>query len=240
MKTFTVYFLYNNSKNLLYIGKSISLKNRLMSHFSKALLELEPWRKEVDKENIVIYQCNNDADLDIYETYFINKYRPKYNKDKMFTTSTTFELPYIEPIKYSFDSKRPKGFQRSLLEYIELREDTENDNQELIESYESEDSLFKEVYEKLGKRGISSCKCNKKLILEKLHSIASENKSLIREMLKQEFNKGDKCLAKDVKTKLQNIYNTLNIQAIAKATDVSKYLEISILNSKGNRTVYFK
>jgi hypothetical protein len=62
------------------------------------MIEKEPWKNEVDTDNIIIYTCLNECDMDIYETYFINKYRPKHNKDKVFETTSSFELPYLEPV----------------------------------------------------------------------------------------------------------------------------------------------
>ena len=92
-----IYFFYDSNNNLLYIGKTGNLINRLKCHFSKSNVELEPWKLEVDKNKIIIYRCKSDTDLEVYETYFINKYNPKYNIEKVFNDYLTFELPYLEP-----------------------------------------------------------------------------------------------------------------------------------------------
>lgn len=239
MNTYTVYFLYDSFKNLLYVGKTKSLRPRFHGHFNRTMIEKEPWRNEVDTDNILIYNCLNDCDMDIYETYFINKYKPKYNKDKVFESTSSFELPYLEPTQYSFDSKRPKGFQRSFLEYMDLREDTESNNQELIESYEAENSLFKEAYEKLGRKMINSCKFNEDIIRDKLHHISNSSIYYITELLKLKYKSGDVISSKDVKAELQRIYNNLNIKSTAKATDVSNYLNVKFINHTGQRVVKF-
>lgn len=93
-----IYFLYDYNDNLLYIGKTVNLIQRLKCHFNKLGLKLQPWKQDVDKDKIVIYRCNNDTDLDMYETYFINKYKPKYNLEKVFLCTSSFDLPYLEPI----------------------------------------------------------------------------------------------------------------------------------------------
>lgn len=93
-----IYFLFNSEDTLLYIGKSISVINRLRTHFSKTDLIKYPWKSTIDKKKVTLYKCSNTTDLDIYETYFINRYKPKYNQDKLFGQSPTFELPYLEPI----------------------------------------------------------------------------------------------------------------------------------------------
>ena len=92
-----IYFFYDSNDTLLYIGKTGNLINRLRCHFSKSNLELEPWKQEVDKDKIVIYRCKSDTDLEVYETYFINKYKPKYNIEKVYNDFLTFEPPYLEP-----------------------------------------------------------------------------------------------------------------------------------------------
>lgn len=92
-----VYFFYDSNDALLYIGKSISLINRLKSHFSKKSLEVDVWKYTIDKQNIVIYKCDNPTDMDLYETYFINKYKPIYNSEKVFNYSPKIKLPELEP-----------------------------------------------------------------------------------------------------------------------------------------------
>ena len=239
MNTFTVYFLYDIFNNLLYVGKTKSLRTRFHGHFNRTMIEKEPWRNEVDTDNIIIYNCLNDCDMDIYETYFINKYHPKHNKDKVFESTSSFELPYLEPTQYSFDSKKPKGFQRSFLEYMDLREDTEGENQELIESYESENSLFKEGYEKLGRNMINSCKFHEETIRDKLHHISSSSTQTITELLLLKYKSGDAINSKEVKAELQKIYDSLNINCIAKGTEVANYLNVRFINSRCHRVIKF-
>lgn len=92
-----VYFFYDSEDNLLYIGKSMSVMNRLRNHFSKKELITNPWKSTIDKQKVVLYECQNSTDLDVYETYFINKYKPKHNVDKIYHYPLSFEPPYIEP-----------------------------------------------------------------------------------------------------------------------------------------------
>ena len=93
-----IYFFYDSNDTLLYIGKTSNLINRLRCHFSPEIIKLEPWKQLVDKDRIILYKCKTSTDLDIYETYFINKYNPQYNKDKVFNDTLSFELPELEPI----------------------------------------------------------------------------------------------------------------------------------------------
>jgi len=94
-----IYFLYDSNNILLYIGKTTNLILRLQNHFSKESIKLAPWKETVDKDKVIVYECENICDLDIYETYFINKYQPLHNIEKVFFCSTTFDLPYLEPIE---------------------------------------------------------------------------------------------------------------------------------------------
>ena len=234
MKTFNVYFLYDIFNNLLYVGKTKSLRTRFHGHFNRTMIEKEPWKNEVDTDNIIIYNCLNDCDMDIYETYFINKYHPKHNKDKVFESTSSFELPYLEPIQYSFDSKRPKGFQKSFLEYMNLREDIEEDNQELIESYEAENLLFKEAYEKLGRKIVNSCKFHEQSIRDKLNDISSNLINSVKQLLDSKYQSGDIVLIKDLKIELQKIYDELGIKSKAKGSDVTKYIKVKLSERRIN------
>lgn len=92
-----IYCFYDKEGNLLYVGKTTNLPNRMSAHFSTPIMEKEPWKELVDLENIVLYKCATRTDLDIYETYFISKLKPLYNKDKLFYDLPTFELPNIKP-----------------------------------------------------------------------------------------------------------------------------------------------
>lgn len=96
---FHIYFFYDSEDNLLYIGKSNCFKMRMKQHFSKATIEKEPWKTEVDKNKIVLFRCENPTDLELYETYFINKYKPKYNVEKVYSYESSFDLPKLEAIK---------------------------------------------------------------------------------------------------------------------------------------------
>lgn len=100
MKGLYVYFLYNHKKDLLYIGKTGALRARLGCHISRDLGV--GWKNTIDNKNIIIFECQNACDLDVYETYFINKYKPLHNKDKVFNTQLSFEPPEIISQKYDF------------------------------------------------------------------------------------------------------------------------------------------
>ena len=87
------YFIYNNSGEIVYIGKSnsnlyerscTSAQERTKGNFSK----------------IELYSMPTHADTNIYELYFIAKYNPKFNSDSRCIDNPTFELPKLKP-KYT-------------------------------------------------------------------------------------------------------------------------------------------
>ncbi len=78
-----IYFLYDNNKEIIYIGKSISN----LSHRS-----LE---SAIDKKAQYMqhYYTRTKADADIYELYFISKYKPLYNRDCKEEDNISFTPP---------------------------------------------------------------------------------------------------------------------------------------------------
>ena len=131
------------------------------------------------------------------------------------------------------------GFKILLEQYIELREKNSRDDEELTSRYELEHPLFKEAYEKLGKKVINSCKFNEVTIKERLFSISSVSTNAVKDMLKQKFNSGDLVPVKDVKAELQNIYNILRIKSKAKATEIKNYLPSDIITKNASKVVRF-
>ena len=98
MKGCFVYFFYDQDNTLLYIGKSVNIGERMKLHFSIKNTIENPWKHSINRKSIILYQCENPTDLELYETYFINKYLPLHNRDKVYRYKSTFELPYLKPI----------------------------------------------------------------------------------------------------------------------------------------------
>lgn len=93
-----VYMFLNNEEEVIYVGKSKNLNNRLIQHFEYSK---DIWKKEV--EFIEIYEFEDGATMGIYEIYLIDKFKPKYNKnDKYLNTNSKLILPNINP-KYKIN-----------------------------------------------------------------------------------------------------------------------------------------
>ena len=128
-------------KQLLYLPRSVRPK-RLSAHFSTSTIEDELWKTQIDKTNIVTFRLNTKTDLDIYETYFINKLKPLYNEEKVFYDLPTFDLPELTPKIYVFSSRsNTKRLTPEFLEYIELRESGQD-----VDKYKLEFPKFVEEY----------------------------------------------------------------------------------------------
>ena len=74
MNGFFVYFFYNDKQELLYIGKTTDLINRIFGHNH---LPIECYAK-IDRIDFV--DLNSKREMDLLEYYFISKYKPRYNK----------------------------------------------------------------------------------------------------------------------------------------------------------------
>ena len=100
-----VYFYYDNSDNLLFIGKTADLGTGWKCH-------TEPWMKEVSK--IGVLSCPDWAAMDILEAYFIVKRPAKYNVVGLYHGYTSLEIPGIpEPEMYSLEEFKQKFLPKS-------------------------------------------------------------------------------------------------------------------------------
>ena len=104
------YFIYDNSGEIVYIGKSnsnlyerscTSAQERTKGNFSK----------------IELYSMPTHADTNIYELYFIAKHNPKFNSDSRCIDNPTFELPELKP-KYILERVGTESFE---VEQIDVR-----------------------------------------------------------------------------------------------------------------------
>lgn len=98
MKGYFIYFFYDHSDKLLYIGKTTNITERMKQHLSTKSIEENTWKDSINRKNIILYECLSPTDLEIYETYFINKYHPIQNRSKYYKHPPSFDLPYLKPI----------------------------------------------------------------------------------------------------------------------------------------------
>ena len=137
MKGDFVYFLYDCNSTLLYVGKSSNIATRIKHHLSIKDSKNYHWKQNIDRTNIILYRCSSPTDLDIYETYFINKYNPTHNLDKTYKYESSFELPYLEPINPFKEKLKNTNLILSVLNKINREEKDAflNANNNSIKSY---------------------------------------------------------------------------------------------------------
>lgn len=97
-----MYRFLNDNNEILYIGKTIqTLSNRLSGHYHL------PEECYSSTRKIEFAECNSKADLSIYESYYINKFKPIYNTDLKYDDELTIILPELFWNIYE-DSKNEK------------------------------------------------------------------------------------------------------------------------------------
>ena len=231
-----IYCFYDKEGNLFYIGKTTNLPNRMSAHFSTTMIEKEPWKELIDLNNIKLYKCATRTDLDIYETYFISKFKPLYNRDKLFYDLPTFELPELEPTIYIYSSYKRTSkelgmkFEESIakLKEIYTSEKVENLNniQLILTRYPWLKPLILNIdYEK----SFELCEQEKFNITNiKRKSISLQNSEVSKEILKKLLTYSDVYVGAfitSVKAKeiIKEVFLTMKIQKNPKGSDFKSY-----------------
>lgn len=114
-----IYKFIDFKDNIIYVGKTKHLEKRMRQHFSlmelpnlKSFSTIQNRNKNIKKftghlpdecyenvNHIMVAQISGQTDTEIYETYYINKYKPKYNIDKLYLENQESNLP-IEEVKF--------------------------------------------------------------------------------------------------------------------------------------------
>jgi hypothetical protein len=76
-----IFMFYNDKEELLFVGKARKLRPRIKKHFEDTVSPVKNHRNEITK--IAVCVVEDPVDREIYETYIVNKYRAKYNIDKV-------------------------------------------------------------------------------------------------------------------------------------------------------------
>ena len=91
-KVIGIYRFRNIKNEIVYVGKSSNIYNRIKQHFSGGDLPAECYQQTVAVEYC---NLNNELSAEIYETYYINKYKCKYNTAKVYDSDVVIELPEL-------------------------------------------------------------------------------------------------------------------------------------------------
>lgn len=93
-----IYFIYNSYEELMYIGKSIHIHDRITQHLNKYSEDYD-WKHNFKKMKYIELNNSSDKELDDYETYFINKCKPPLNISKTYTYQTQrFSIKYNKEV----------------------------------------------------------------------------------------------------------------------------------------------
>lgn len=149
------------------------------------------------------------------------------------TIRQSYESAGIDPGKQQYCNDRDielvkrittVSFKYLLEQYIELKE--ANEELDLIKQYELEHPIFKLAYEKLGIKGINSCKFVEDKIKQKLYDIELTSSKDIKNIILNKFKPNTFYDLKEVKTTLNDLYKELNIKSKAKSTDLNQYFKV--------------
>lgn len=80
-----IYKFFNKQNECVYVGKTTHLKSRFYQHSNT-----QPWFNEVTR--IEYAQCVKEFMIDIYELFYINTIKPKYNKKDTKIQHMNFDL----------------------------------------------------------------------------------------------------------------------------------------------------
>lgn len=233
-----VYFLHNSSGDLLYVGKSYNLRDRIRQHLDDKL-EGSAWKVNIDRANIQYVELQSELDIELYETYYINTLKPLYNSSKLFSTKgSQLILPDILQHKKTLPfivkkvDKQPiaekHGTTISFRNLCKLFINNEEARVE-IATYEPE---IHQAFHLLGAEKMKALDYRSHRIKEALKVVQSDVQQQLQDIVYQNFTKGSQYTLKEAKAKLQGIYDSLGISSKAKATDLSRWFVTTQKNIK--------
>ena len=92
---YKVFYKGEDGEFIAYLGRTKQRINaRLRGHFKQL-----PMHKMIDifsVSRIEVAECKTEADMFLYEIYYINKYKPTLNKDDKSKEKLTIELPELD------------------------------------------------------------------------------------------------------------------------------------------------
>lgn len=95
MSNFNVYRFLDKDSKIIYVGKTASLESRLYSHFKgKAHLPKECYEMT---QTVEIITLKSKAEMDIKELFYINVYKPQFNKRSKDSAKLTIEFTETDP-----------------------------------------------------------------------------------------------------------------------------------------------
>lgn len=121
-----IYKIYNNDE-LLYVGKTSDFATRIRKHISE-----KEWRDQIT--HIETAECKTEIDMDIYEKYYINKLKAKYNIALVYEDAPTFKIEELNFKRYDLKKfldkhkqTQAQSFDKTINKAMEDRKQKMND-----------------------------------------------------------------------------------------------------------------
>jgi DNA polymerase III subunit epsilon len=101
-----VYYFYNQHKNVIYVGKSINIRKRVMEHFASKLAKTQRMKESI--HDITWETTGSELLALLHESEEIKTLDPQYNKQQK-PRATTFDLFYYTDEKGYIRFETAKG-----------------------------------------------------------------------------------------------------------------------------------
>lgn len=164
-----IYIFVNGDKEVIYVGRTKNIKNRIRQHFGKeGHLEKEAYLMTTS----IYYSCVHSAnEARIYELYYISKHHPKYNLVFGDGGEISFELPELSFSIFTLNQE---------MKFSNLFEENEY-LMSKIELLEKEKRILENKIEEIShySKRIKSDFLELVEVNEKLHKYNSELKNLV-------------------------------------------------------------
>lgn len=108
-----VYILYNAYDEVIYVGKTSCIENRIKNHISRS-----KFKDEVKYIKFCI--CNSQAHSSIREIYYINLYKPVYNTVSKYDDEDILDITLPDKIFYRITEKNFKNLNTLVSKYTEM------------------------------------------------------------------------------------------------------------------------
>ena len=79
-ESYGLYFMYSETNELLYVGKSKNIRSRLKQHFKQLKGERRERNLKSEVTRVDYLECYDDLPTSLLELHFIKTLRPKYNR----------------------------------------------------------------------------------------------------------------------------------------------------------------
>ena len=129
--------------------------------------------------------------------------------------------------KFNYEFSKSKNFQRRLRLYCEFM-DTHKDDAYLVNSLTYWiDPKFETYYNFFGTAGSRAASFKEYILKQKINDCMKDDS--LRDVIYETFKVGEKYTVKYIKTKLKEVYDSLDIKSTPKATDLEEYFEIKVI-----------